>query len=263
MNQAPEPIPGAATRAALHNTVRPSWPEEVVSWLLGSPPSTVQLQVLDLGAGTGLGARSAAALGHTVIAVDSSEDMLSGLQMANEELPSSISARISTVVGSAEHLPLQAKSVDAIMCLQAWHWVNPALAVVECDRVLRPQGMMGLAWHTWDRSNEWVQALAAIVEPDGMPADQTQSVPREFAGRGSFERKHFPFSYDMRVEQLLGLASSWSFVNERPDRDDVLARIDQLGSRAASVTTGLVSFPHITAAFRLDRSGENGSVWNG
>ncbi|WP_449372755.1 class I SAM-dependent methyltransferase [Arthrobacter psychrolactophilus] len=218
---------------------------------------TVQLQVLDLGAGTGLGTRGAAALGHTVIAVDSSEDMLSVLQMENEELPSSVSARISTVVGSAEHLPLEARSVDAIMCLQAWHWVNPALAILECDRVLRPQGMMGLAWHTWDRSNEWVQALAAIVEPDGMPADQTQSVPRELAGRGSFERKHFPFSYDMTVEQLLGLASSWSFVTERPDHDDVLARIHHLGSRAALAKTGLLSFPHITAAFRLNRSTED------
>lgn len=262
MNQAPGPILGVATGAALHNTVRPSWPEDVLSWLLGSPLPATHLQVLDLGAGTGLGTRSAAALGHTVIAVDSSEDMLAVLRKVNEELPSSMSARISTALGSAEHLPLEANSVDAIMCLQAWHWVNPALAVLECDRVLRERGMMGLAWHTWDRSKEWVQALAAIVEPAGRPADQTRSVPRVLASRGSFERKDFPFSYDMTVEQLLGLASSWSFVNERPDRDDVLARIYQLGSRAASATTGLVGFPHITAAFRLDRSGENTAVWN-
>ena len=130
MNEAPGPIPGVATGAAPHNTVRPSWPKDVLSWLLGSPLPTTQLQVLDLGAGTGLGARSAAALGHTVIAVDSSEDMLSMLRQANKELPSSMSARIFTALGSAEHLPLEANSVDAILCLQAWHSVNTLRFVV-------------------------------------------------------------------------------------------------------------------------------------
>ncbi|WP_104086464.1 class I SAM-dependent methyltransferase [Arthrobacter sp. GMC3] len=239
--------------AVLHDDVRPVWSAEVISWLLGSPLPDHLLAVLDLGAGTGLGTRTIAALGHSVTAVDTAEDMLSVLRMANEGLPPGAAARIETARGSAECIPLGNQSVEAITCLQAWHWVDAVRATAECDRVLTPNGMMGLAWHTWDRTSEWVKALAAIVEPDGIPADQTRSVPGEFAGRGTFERKDFPFNYELQVDQLVQLASSWAFVAQRPDQLDVLAKIRRLGEQTESPVTGLVGFPHITAAFRLQR----------
>ncbi|MEV8181183.1 class I SAM-dependent methyltransferase [Specibacter sp. NPDC078692] len=239
--------------AVLHDAVRPIWTSEVISWLLGSPPDDRQLNVLDLGAGTGLGTRALATLGHSVTAVDTAEDMLSVLRKSCERLPPVTASRITTASGSAEDIPLDDQSVDAIICLQAWHWVDPTLALHECDRVLREDGMMSMAWHTWDRSSEWVKELAAIVEPGGSPPDQTRSVPREFAGRGTFDRKEFPFNYELSLEQLIGLASSWTFVSQRPDQENVLERIRLLGELARSPETGLVSFPHITAAFRLSQ----------
>ncbi|MGA7205901.1 MAG: class I SAM-dependent methyltransferase [Specibacter sp.] len=241
--------------AVLHDAVRPAWSAEVVSWLLGSPSHGLGLAVLDLGAGTGLGTRTIASLGHAVTAVDTASDMLSVLRKACVELPPAVAARITSVSGSAERIPLEDQGVDAIVCLQAGHWVDPARAMVECDRVLRKNGMVGLAWHTWDRTSAWVKALAAIVEPYGAPADQTRSVPGEFAGRGSFERQDFPFTYELTVEQLVQLAGSWAFVAQRADQSAVLAGIRRLGEQAQSPDTGLVGFPHITAAFRLQRPG--------
>lgn len=244
--------PSAPSGTAVHHdAVRPTWTAEVISWLLGSPSDDRSLAVLDLGAGTGLGTRTIAALGHTVTAVDTAEDMLSVLRKSREQLPSGTASRITAASGSAEDIPLDDQSVDAITCLQAWHWVDPKLALPECDRVLRQNGMMGLAWHTWDRTSEWVKALAEIVEPHGSPPDQTRTVPREFARRGSFERKDFPFDYELSLDQLVGLASSWAFVAQRSDQRAVLERIRLLGEQAMSPETGLVSFPHITAAFRL------------
>lgn len=253
MNQT-RSAPTASTYAAvLHDEVRPAWSVQVVSWLLGSPLSGQRLTVLDLGAGTGLGTRTIASLGHSVIAVDTSANMLSVLLTSCQELPSGVAERIAALRGSAERIPLSEQSVDAIICLQAWHWVEPEQAAAECDRVLKPNGMMGMAWHTWDRNNEWVQALAAIVQPDRTPADQTPSVPEKLAARGTFERKDFLLNYELTVDQLVQLASSWAFVTQRPDRDVVLAKIRVLGEQAASPDTGLVRFPHITAAFRLKR----------
>lgn len=237
--------------AALHDAVRPAWSGELLSWLLGSPASNHRLQVLDLGAGTGLGTRTIAALGHEVTAVDTADDMLTVLIKARQKLPLEVAKRIATATGSAEHIPLEDQSVDAITCLQAWHWMDPVKAVTECDRVLRPNGTVGLAWHTWDRTSEWVKALADIVEPDGPPADQTQSVPTDFAGRGAFELKEFPFDYELTATRLVQLAASWTFVSQRSDSSSVLSKIRHLSEQAASSSTGLVRFPHITAAFRL------------
>lgn len=242
-------------RAMLHDGVRPGWSAEAVSWLLGSPLDDQRLTVLDLGAGTGLGTRAIAALGHAVIAVDTSAEMLSVLDKSCKDLPHGVADRITALRGTAERIPLGDNSVDAIVCLQAWHWVEPEQAIAECDRVLRPDGTLGMAWHTWDRTSEWVQELAAIVEPDGTAADQTLSVPEKFVERGTFERKEFHFHHELTVELLVQLASSWAFVAQRPDRNAILAKIRVLGERAASSDTGLVGFPHITVAFRLKRSG--------
>lgn len=225
-----------------------------MSWLLGSPLLDRKLKVLDLGAGTGLGTRAIATLGHYVTAVDTSEEMLSVLRKSCEQLLPATTSRITTALGSAESIPLDDRSVDAITCLQAWHWIDPERALPECDRVLRQGGMMSMAWHTWDRSSYWVKELAAIVEPSGIPPDQTRSVPREFMGRGGFERKDFRFSYDLSLDQLVDLTNSWAFVAQRSDQRTVLERIRLLGEQAMSPETGLVSFPHITAAFRLRRS---------
>ncbi|WP_420713979.1 class I SAM-dependent methyltransferase [Arthrobacter sp. H14-L1] len=246
--------------AVLHDAVRPDWSAEVVSWLLGSPPPGNRLEVLDLGAGTGLGTRTIATLGHAVTAVDTDQDMLSILRKVRHQLPPRIAGHITTASGSAERIPLEDQSVDAITCLQAWHWVDPERATSECDRVLKPNGMLGMAWHTWDRTDEWVRALAAIVEPEGAPVDQTHSVPREFAERGTFARKDFSFNYELQVEQLVQLASSWAFVAQRSDQRAVLAEIRCLGELAVSLDTGVLRFPHITAAFRLQRPRSDVSV---
>ena len=48
--------------ATTYDAVRPPWPESTVAWLLGNPDGP--RRVLDLGAGTGLGTRTIAALGH-------------------------------------------------------------------------------------------------------------------------------------------------------------------------------------------------------
>lgn len=239
--------------AVLHDEVRLAWSAEVISWLLGSPSRGHRLAVLDLGAGTGIGTRAIATLGHAVIAVDTSADMLSVLEKSCESLPYGVADRITAISGSAEHVPLSDNSIDAIVCLQAWHWVDPEKAIAECDRVMTPNGMMGMAWHTWDRARDWVKALSAIVEPEGPPSDQTRSVPAEFAGRGTFERMDLSFNYELSVDQLVHLASSWAFVTQRSDPDAVLTKIRRLGERTASADTGLVSFPHITVAFRLQQ----------
>ena len=56
--------------AAAYDAVRPDWPAETVAWMLGSPTAATVYRVVDLGAGTGLGTRAIAAMGHDVLAVE-------------------------------------------------------------------------------------------------------------------------------------------------------------------------------------------------
>jgi hypothetical protein len=47
--------------AATYDAVRPEWPAETISWLLGSPLPERVLRVVDLGCGTGKGSRASCA----------------------------------------------------------------------------------------------------------------------------------------------------------------------------------------------------------
>ncbi|WP_445290222.1 methyltransferase domain-containing protein [Arthrobacter sp. ERGS1:01] len=96
MNQIHSASTVSSESAVLHDEVRPAWSAEVISWLLGSPVSGHRLAVLDLGAGTGLGTRTIAALGHAVIAVDTAIEMLSVLRKVCEDLPPGVADRITT-----------------------------------------------------------------------------------------------------------------------------------------------------------------------
>jgi SAM-dependent methyltransferase len=141
--------------AAAYEAGRPSFPAEAVTWILGPGRG---LQVLDLGAGTGKLAAVAAELGHHVIAVDPSPEMLEVCRRR---------PGIDTMVGAAESIPLAHASVDAVVVGQAFHWFDHARALPEIARVLRPNGVLGLLWNNPDTVVPWVRRMMQVIQGDG------------------------------------------------------------------------------------------------
>ncbi|RZU34288.1 class I SAM-dependent methyltransferase [Blastococcus saxobsidens] len=139
--------------AASYATLRPSYPTDAVEFLLGRDGP---LDVLDVGAGTGLLTEVVLGLGHRVRAVDPSAGMLAELGV---RLPS-----VRTAVGTAESIPADDGSIDAVVAGQAAHWFDPAPAAREIRRVLRPGGVLGLIWNTRDDRVPWVAALEELPD---------------------------------------------------------------------------------------------------
>jgi len=137
--------------AEVYERARPTYPIEAARWLVPEGAKTV----LDLGAGTGKFTRSLVELGPDVIAVEPDERMRATLAAALPE--------VTALAGTAEHLPVADSSVDAITVAQAWHWVDPALAVPEAARALRPGGTLGLVWNLRDERVDWVRELGIAM----------------------------------------------------------------------------------------------------
>ena len=237
--------------AAEYDAVRPSWPEETVRWMLGSPASTTELDVVDLGAGTGKGSRVMARMRHRVTAVEPAEGMLGALRGSLLELEPEVAARVEPRDGSAEQLPVEDGSADAVTVFQAWHWFDHEAAAQECARVLRPGGWLSMAWHRRDESVGWQEELSDLVDRRESISDD-QDFP---AFPEVFEPvEHAVFGWTMRQspQDLARHAGTWSFVAIRPDRDQVLARVRDLGRRVAGAD-GMVELPMLTECYRLRR----------
>src|SRR5690606_36381503 len=141
--------------AGLYAQARPSYPRTVLGWVLADDPRVV----VDVGAGTGLFTRLISAPGRTVIAVEPSRPMLDEL---SRTLPG-----VVALEAPAEAMPLPDASADAVVCAQAWHWVDPPAASAEAARVLRPGGSLTLLWNLRDERVPWVRALGEAMRADG------------------------------------------------------------------------------------------------
>ena len=108
--------------------------------------------VLDLGAGTGKLTSVLLDLGLDVTAVEP-DDAMRAL----------VDPRATGLAGTAERVPLADASVDGVLVGQAWHWFDPASAVAEVRRVLRPGGTLGLLWNLLDDGVPWCAEVARLV----------------------------------------------------------------------------------------------------
>jgi len=232
--------------AAAYDVGRPTFPVESLAWVLGPGRG---LQVLDLGAGTGKLAAVAAGLGHDVIAVDPSQEMLEVCRRRTG---------IDTMVGAAESIPLAHASVDAVIVGQAFHWFDHTRALPEIARVLRPNGVLGLLWNNADTVVPWVRRLFQVMQGDGFGGiDRFDPAPilEQSNLFTMIEQARFRHWHDLDRNGLRQLARSHSRVAvlKETRREQVLDQIDLIYEHTARPPEPL-RMPYFTGCFRTHPS---------
>lgn len=126
--------------------------------------------VLDIGGGTGLGAKAAVArVGCRVLVLDFSAAMLRHGRCGE---------CIYCARGDAAHLPLPDASVDGVLILDALHhFLSPPAALAEAARVLRSGRRLALV--ELDRRHPAVKLVAAVERLAGEPG--TMWSPKQLA----------------------------------------------------------------------------------
>lgn len=100
-------------------------------------------RVVDIGAGMGAGTVIAARTATEVVAVEPTPFMRRTLRA--RRLFQRARSRITIVDASAEHLPVDDRSVDAIWAVNTMHhWIDPERGAAEISRALRPGGRVVL-----------------------------------------------------------------------------------------------------------------------
>ncbi|SLL99762.1 MULTISPECIES: class I SAM-dependent methyltransferase [unclassified Actinoplanes] len=231
---------GAAARE--YRRGRPPYPREAVDWLLPTGAATV----VDLGAGTGKFTELLVAPGREVIAVEPSAGM-------REQLADAVPA--ATVHGgTAERIPLPDASADAVLMAQAWHWVDPELAVPEIARVLRPGGTLGLVWNIRDSREPWVAELDDLLHHHSrQDLDTAPELPAPFAAA---ERAEFSWRHTLTRDAVLDMIASRSYVIvlPEPERAELLGNVTELlASHPDLADHDDIVLPYVTRCTRATR----------
>lgn len=217
---------GFARAAEAYDRGRPSYPPDAVAALALAPG----MRVVDVGAGTGkLTALLAARLatGADLVAVEPLAAMRGRLAAA---LPG-----VQVLDGTADHLPLEDGSVDAVVAGQAFHWFATPAALTEFARVLTPGGHLGLIWNTMDEQIDWIAEAVRIVDrhQGDAPRHKSGRWRQAFEGQAHFGAlTHQRFGhYDRRsLPGALDRFGSTSFIAALPDteRASVLTEVEAI-----------------------------------
>jgi SAM-dependent methyltransferase len=234
--------------ADAYERARPPWPERAARWLV---PENAEL-VVELGAGTGKLTRSLAALGPRVVAVEPDPRMLGVLRGLGLE----------GVEGSAEAIPLDDGSADAVLAGSSLHWFELEPALREIQRVLRPGGRFGFGWNHRDVRNPAIARMSETISaarPEGT-GWRGRDWAREVTEAGLFrdvEHELFEHVLELPRETLDDHLLSYATFASLPDaeRTKVSTAVAEILDADSSVRAGgLLRLPFVVDAYRSDRS---------
>ena len=203
---------------------RPGWPAEVLE--VARLPA--KAAVAELGAGTGKLTRLLVKRFADVVAVEPDEGMRRRLGAI------CVGARV--LPGSAEEIPLEDASVDAVFAAESFHWFDPVQAPAEIARVLRPLGALVLAWNLpagpTQPSIEAAERVLRRRAPDetAFGADPLDLDPARYASgdwRRAFEHGPFEQFREVRIphvqtvdrEALVSFFASMGWIAALPDAE--------------------------------------------
>ena len=245
---------GFSAEAQSYARGRPEYSEELLPWLASELDVGAGKLVVDLGAGTGKFTKLLAKTGAALVAVEPVDAMRAQLA-AN--LP-----QARALAGSAEGMPLEDASVDAVVCAQAFHWFASEASLAEIHRVMKPGGRLGLVWNVRDESVDWVAEITRIIT--GHEGD----APRFYKGdwRKPFgDSRYFEppvltrFSYThtgTAEEVIIDRFLSVSFIAALPadEKAKVAARLRELIATHPGLRgRDIIDFPYLTEAYCCSR----------
>jgi SAM-dependent methyltransferase len=218
--------------AERYQRYRPGYPTAAIDWIVqhcGLGPASLQI---DVGSGTGISARLFAARGVPVRGIEPNADMRT--QAEAIVVPAGQPAPVYQA-GRGEATGLPDGCADAVLCAQAFHWVEAEAGLREFHRVLKPGGWVALMWYERDESDPFTAACGGVIR--SVPDAAAVEVPRGQAGEPLLtsplfrdgSRHTFAGEQALDEEGLLGRAFSASYVpQEGPAAAEVARNLRDL-----------------------------------
>ena len=213
-----DPTERFTDRAKDYERYRPGYPPAAIDAILDGLGDPATLIAADVGAGTGISARLLAERGVTVHAIEPNAAMREA-GMAHHT-----TGRVVWHDATGEATGLPDHAADAIVCAQAYHWLDPERAAIEFGRILKPSGRIALMWNDWDESHPLTAGYSRLIRRHctGLPPHHDQWQP-EVSGRLVVTgTRRFEHAQRLDADGLVGRALSASYVPREGPAHDTL-----------------------------------------
>jgi ubiquinone/menaquinone biosynthesis C-methylase UbiE len=161
-----------------YSNYRPDYSQAVLRGIMGiMGKSAAGLDVVDVGAGTGIWTRMLAAAGaRSIVAVEPNADMR-GQGVAHRD-----NNGIVWKPGKGEETGLISASADLLTMASSFHWVDFDQGIDEFCRVLRPEGCFAALWNP-----RFIETNPLLVEIEAHLAElKGNKIKRVSSGRSEF-----------------------------------------------------------------------------
>jgi SAM-dependent methyltransferase len=221
-----------------YDAARPAYPDWVFDFLCercGLAPNAVTFEI---GAGTGTATRRLLKLGaNPLLAIEPDGRLATFLR---ETIPDKA---LTVVVAPFEEVVLQEASFDLGLSATAFHWLTEDLALAKVAKLLRPGGWWAMVWNVFGdlrRPDPFHEATKALLIGPLSPSDGDSGMPFALdaeARLAALERTHAFDNVEHRTsawslvldpDQTAALYATYSNINIRPDRVDVLTELRRL-----------------------------------
>ena len=221
-----------------YDAARPAYPDWAFDFLrerCGLVPDAVTFEI---GAGTGTATRQLLERGaNPLVAIEPDERLAAFLR---ETIPDNA---LTVLIAPFEEAVLQESSFDLGISATAFHWLNEDSALTKVAKLLRPGGWWAMLWNVFGDSrlpDPFHEATKSLLNKPLSPSAGNGEVPfaldaearlaalEETAAFDSVEHRKSTWSLVLDPDQTVALYGTYSNVNIRPDREEVLNELRRI-----------------------------------
>ena len=239
-----------------YDAARPAYPDWVFDFLCERCGLAPNAATFEIGAGTGTATRRLLELGATPLLAVEPDDRLAAF------LRKTIPDKALTVIPAPfEEAMLQEGTFDLGLSATAFHWLSEDFALGKVAKLLRPGGWWAMLWNVFGdcrRPDPFHEATKSLLNKPLSPSAGNGELPfaldvearlAALERTGTFdgvEHRSSTWSLVLDADQTVALYATYSNVNIRPDREDVL---NELGRIARDEFQGCVTRNMVTSLY--------------
>ena len=221
-----------------YDAARPAYPDWVFDFLCERCGLATNAVTFEIGAGTGTATRRFLKLGADPLFAVEPDDRLAAF--LRETIPDKA---LTVVVAPFEEAVLQEASFDLGLSATAFHWLSEDFALTKVAKLLRPGGWWAMLWNVFGdcrRPDPFHEATKSLLNKPLSPSAGNGEMPFALDAEArlaalertdafdNLEHRTSAWSLVLDPDQTVALYATYSNINIRPDREEVLSELRRI-----------------------------------